>query len=240
MPYSDIRSTTWKFILRNATSALAPRSMIPYTDHICWSAIPQGRSGRFTILGYCQWRVPRSLYVLSNRVSRDAAWTPLSSNDQKTLMDIKNPYSPGARTYCSGAPVNRYRRQVSYLPFARASAPDLTSSYVDNSSYRRTLNHYAPRHQKRFIPSYKPNTQLQTQPRPPIQSVNSDFIPNPGYERYGSMTQNPNPFIPVVNPRSLNSPYATVNEEPKYNGPSLMTIRNQQRQWQRNRYLSSM
>lgn len=213
--------------MRNAISPIVPQSMIPYTDYITWVSIPQGLSGRFSILGYCQWRVPRSAYVLRTRYARAAIWTPLNPNDTSTLNQINNSNIRGSLCYSSGSPPStRARRNVLNLPFGNSSTPDLLRSTTNNSTFRRqSYSNYRP--QRRRLTNLPPlSNRYQSNP-----SVSS----NPGYERFRSDGSSYFDTPPDNTP--VNWSYPAPDN---YTGPSYQLKMAQQRQFQRNRYLSQL
>lgn len=140
-------SNAWKFLVRHETNPTLPARFIPRVNLIVWNAYPEGRSGLYTLMGYCYWQTPRSLGEVRNWYLLRAYWTPA---DRQTYREIAVvPIPANARRYRSGS----FKRKITppprpirkrYVPKSLYDHPDKDpySTSIDGKHFNYT--HWGP------------------------------------------------------------------------------------------------
>lgn len=133
--HNEVKSSTWKFILRNAYYPTVPRAFVPHTNYVAWIAQPQGASGRWLIRGYCQWTQRRNYYVLKSRYSRAAEWIPVPHNDMRPFNEFTyDPIPRAATRFIEGVPLSQSREKRTidlHRVGMNIEVPDLIEEYTD-------------------------------------------------------------------------------------------------------------
>lgn len=123
---NDVKSSSWKFIIRSASYPRIPEAFLPHCNTLTWLASPQGRTSSWLLRGYIRFNNRTNYYTLKHRYSRQAEWIPVPWNDMRPYNEFAvNPAPHNAVRYVLTNPSQIPLHKVGF----NIEVPDLTEDY---------------------------------------------------------------------------------------------------------------